>query len=245
MAEQLKDKVAVITGAGRGIGRALAIGFAGQGASVVCTARTQAQIDEVAGLIQEAGGSALSLVCDVTNAASVERVYDITRQTYGRLDIVIANAGGNLVRQSLEDSDIVAWEGTIRLNLIGVYYTAKFAIPYLKAEGGHIIVVGSGVGHRVADNTHSAYGASKAGAWMLTRALARELSHYSICVNELIPGLVATDLTSNMSRPPDSPLYAEWKKAPDDVVPLALFIASQPLTGPTGQSFSLMRRDSQ
>ena len=170
MAEQLKDKVAVITGAGRGIGRALAIGFAGQGASVVCTARTQAQIDEVARLIQESGGSALSLVCDVTNAASVERVYDITRQTYGRLDIVIANAGGNLVRQSLEDSDIVAWEGTIRLNLIGVYYTAKFAIPYLKAEGGHIIVVGSGVGHRVADNTHSAYGASKAGAWMLTRA---------------------------------------------------------------------------
>ena len=159
-------------------------------------------------------------------------VYDITRQTYGRLDIVIANAGGNLVRQSLEDSDIVAWEGTIRLNLIGVYYTAKFAIPYLKAEGGHIIVVGSGVGHRVADNTHSAYGASKAGAWMLTRALARELSHYSICVNELIPGLVATDLTSNMSRPPDSPLRAEWIKAPDDVVPLALFIASQPLTRP-------------
>ncbi len=245
MAEQLKDKVAVITGAGRGIGRALAIGFAGQGASVVCTARTQAQIDEVAGLIQESGGSALSLVCDVTNAASVERVYDITRQTYGRLDIVIANAGGNLVRQSLEDSDIVAWEGTIRLNLIGVYYTAKFAIPYLKAEGGHIIVVGSGVGHRVADNTHSAYGASKAGAWMLTRALARELSQYSICVNELIPGLVATDLTSNMSRPTDSPLRAEWIKAPDDVVPLALFIASQPLTGPTGQSFSLMRRDSQ
>ena len=245
MAEQLKDKVAVITGAGRGIGRALAIGFAGQGAKVVCTARTQAQIDEVAGLIQEAGGSALSLVCDVTNAASVERVYDITRQTYGRLDIVIANAGGNLVRQSLEDSDIVAWEGTIRLNLIGVYYTAKFAIPYLKAEGGHIIVVGSGVGHRVADNTHSAYGASKAGAWMLTRVLARELSQYSICVNELIPGLVATDLTSNMSRPADSPLRAEWKKAPDDVVPLALFIASQPLTGPTGQSFSLMRRDSQ
>ena len=262
MAEQLNDKVAVITGAGRGIGRALAIGFAGQGAKVVCTARTQAQIDEVAGLIQEAGGSALSLVCDVTNAASVERVYDITRQTYGRLDIVIANlvrqsledsdivawegtAGGNLVRQSLEDSDIVAWEGTIRLNLIGVYYTAKFAIPYLKAEGGHIIVVGSGVGHRVADNTHSAYGASKAGAWMLTRALARELSQYSICVNELIPGLVATDLTSNMSRPPDSPLRAEWKKAPEDVVPLAIFIASQPLTGPTGQSFSLMRRDSQ
>ncbi|MEM6530314.1 MAG: SDR family oxidoreductase, partial [Chloroflexota bacterium] len=129
--------------------------------------------------------------------------------------------------------------------LMGVYYTAKFAIPHMKAAGGHIILMGSGLGHRAGDNIHSAYGAAKAGAWMLVRSLAKELKPYRICVNELMPGVVHTGRTPDATRPADSPLHAEWIKTPADVVPLALFIATQPLTGPTGQSFSLMRRDSQ
>ena len=245
MAEHLKDKVVVITGAGRGIGRALACGFAAQGAKVVCAARTQTEIDDVVAEIQASGASALSRRCDVTAPDDLRRLYDVTREAYGRLDIVIANAGGNFARQPLEDSDIEAWEHTVRVNLLGVYYTARFAIPDLKVRGGHIIVTGSGLGHRVGDSTHSAYSASKAGAWMLVRALAKELSPYSICVNELIPGAVQTELFSSAPRPADSPLQAEWIKSPEDVLPLALFIASSPLTGPTGQSFSLMRRDSQ
>ncbi len=245
MTASMQDKVAVITGAGRGIGRGLAIGFAAQGAKVVCAARSSAQTDETVSIIEAAGGTALAVPGDVTDARQVEALLDTTIKSYGQLDIVIANAGGNIERALVEDGDLDAWETTIRVNLLGVYYTAKFAIPFLKARGGHIIVIGSGMGHRVGDVGNSAYSASKAGAWMLVRALAKELSPHKICVNELIPGLVQTDIVSELDRPADSPLRAEWFKRPEDIVPLALFLATQPLTGPTGQSFSLMRRDSQ
>ena len=245
MTNPLTGKVAVITGAGRGIGRALAVGFAQQGDRVVCAARTLTQLDETVRAIHDAGGDAIAVRCDVTDAAAVERLYSLTRDQFGALDIVIANAGGNFSRQSVEESDISDWELTVRVNLIGVYYSCKFAIPDLKGKGGHIIVVGSGVGHRVVDEAHSAYGASKAGAWMFVRALAAELRPYNICVNELIPGLVQTEITARVNRSDESAFGVEWFKQPEDVLPLALFLATQPLTGPTGQSFSLMRRDSQ
>ena len=244
MSKTLDGKVAVITGAGRGIGRGLAIGFAQQGASVVCAARTQAQLDDTAEAIQEAGGRAMAVPCDVTVAAEVENLFAATRDHFGPVDIVIANAGGNFERRSVEESEIAGWERTIQVNLVGVYYTCKYAIPDLKGKGGHIIVTGSGMGHREG-GAGSAYSASKAGAWMLVRALGTELRPYGICVNELIPGLVDTDILTETERPADSALVVEWFKQPADVVPLALFLATQPPTGPTAQSFSLMRRDSQ
>ena len=245
MEKQLNGKVAVITGAGRGIGRGLAIGFAEQGAKIVCSARTQSQLDETVQTIKGAGGEAIAVQTDVSSAESVGALYEQTISAYGQVDIVIANAGGNFARASVEDSDIGGWVETIQVNLIGAYYTMKFAIPHLKVNGGHIILVGSGLGHRVGDGVQSAYSASKAGAWMLVRSLAKELRADNICVNELIPGVVKTDILSGEARPDDSPLNVEWMKTPADVVPLALFIATQPLMGPTGQSFSLMRRDSQ
>lgn len=242
----LAGQTALITGAGRGIGRGLALGLAAESAKVVCAARTAAQINETAQAIWQAGGEAIAVQCDVTSPPDVQALYAETRAAYGRLDIVIANAGANSAPSPLEESDIEGWAQTIEVNLLGVYYTAKFAIPDLKVRGGHIIVIGSGLGHRVGDSANSAYSVSKAGAWMLVRTLAKELSRYAICVNELIPGLVRTDMTAaDKARPADSPLRAEWFKRPADVVPLALFMAAQPLTGPTGQSFSLMRRDSQ
>ena len=246
MSKQLDGKVVVITGAGGGIGQGLAIGFAEQGAKVVCSARTQYNIDDTVRTIKRAGGEAIAVQCDVASAESVQNLYTETMSAYSQVDVVIANAGGNFSRASVEDSDIDDWLLTIQVNLMGVYYTAKYAIPHMKANGGHIILMGSGLGHRVGDNTHSAYSASKAGAWMLVRSLAKELQDYKICVNELIPGVVNTDIVpDDMVRPDDSPLNIEWVKTPADVVPMALFIATQPLLGSTGQSFSLMRRDSQ
>lgn len=244
MSKQLESKIAVITGAGRGIGRGLAVGFAEQGAKVVCASRTQAQLDDTIQAIHDSGGQAIALSCDVTRPDDVKNLYAETRSHYGPADIVIANAGGNFERRSVEDSDIDSWENTLRVNLLGVYYTCKYAIPDLKTKGGHIIVTGSGMGHRDG-GAGSAYSASKAAVWMLARNLATELRDYGICVNELIPGLVDTDILTAAERPADSALSLEWFKQPADVVPLALFLATQPLTGPTGQSFSLMRRDSQ
>ncbi len=244
MSKQLESKIAVITGAGRGIGRGLAIGFAEQGAKVICAARTESQLDETVGIIHDSGGQAIAVRCDVTCPADLQNLYAETRATYGPVDIVVANAGGNFERRSVADSDIDAWERTLRVNLLGVYYTCKYAIPDLKLKGGHIIVIGSGMGHRDG-GAGSAYSASKAAVWMLARNLATELRDDGICVNELIPGLVDTDILSEAERPAGSALSLEWFKQPADVVPLALFLASQPPTGPTGQSFSLMRRDSQ
>ena len=181
----------------------------------------------------------------MTDAVAVERLYAVTRARFGQVDIVIANAGGNFSRHSVEDSDISDWELTVRVNLIGVYHTCKFAIPDLKGQGGHIIVVGSGVGHRVVDDAHSAYGASKAGAWMFVRALAAELRPYNICVNELIPGLVRNGDYRRRQSLRRIRLRRRVVQAAQRCPALALFLATQPLTGPTGQSFSLMRRDSQ
>ena len=146
----------------------------------------------------------------------------------------------------MEESSIADWELTIQVNLIGVYYTCKYAIPDLKGKGGHIIVIGSGMGHRVVEGgalQPTAPQKPAPGCWCVR--WRPELRPYGICVNELIPGLVRTDLVDAANLPDDSPLEVEWRKTPADVVPLALFLATQPPTGPTAQSFSLMRRDSQ
>ena len=238
----LKDRVAVITGAGRGLGRGLARGFAAEGAAVACAARTGSELDEVAAEIRAAGGSALALPTDVSRLASVEAMVAATLGAWGRLDVLVINAGiCPDMGRPLYETDPQEWADTVTVNLIGAYHCVKAAAPHMRQEGGHVIVLGSGKGHRAMPND-SAYACSKAGAWMLVRTMAEELAADRICVNELIPGPVDTPMNP-LGR--GQPSAAEWHKQPEDVLPLALFLATQPLQGPTGQSFSLMRRDSQ
>jgi 3-oxoacyl-[acyl-carrier protein] reductase len=240
----LNSKVALITGASKGIGKALAIGFAMAGASVSCAARTKDLLNTTVDEINKKGGKALSVVADVTKESEVQRMFQDTVEYFGGLDILVINAGDNFDKQSVADSDTDKWRETIELNLIGAYYCAKAAIPYLKQQGGgKIITMGSGLGHRgMVDR--SAYACSKAGLWMLTRVLAQELQPENISVNELIPGPVDTGVISEAFREKVIEKQNEWLKRPEDVVQLALFLASQPDIGPTAQSFSLMRRDS-
>jgi len=239
----LSGKVAVVTGAGRGIGRAIAIGYAGAGAQVCCAARTQLEIDDTVAQIRGAGGVASSRVADVTDRHAVEQLLDHAADIHGGVDILVANAGGNLAPASVEEGDPDAWEATIAVNLIGAYHCIRAAVPHMKRrKGGKIIALGSGMGHTGRSGS-SAYCCSKAALWMLTRVSAQELWQDGISVNELIPGPVRTDATRDRDQGSVFGIESEWVKGPEDVVPLALFLATQPDTGPTAQSYSLMRRD--
>ena len=240
----LEGKVSVVTGSGRGIGKAIAIAYAEAGAAVCCVSRTETEITATVKEIEEKGGRALAVKTDVTNRESVEQMFEKTVQAFGGVDIVVINAGTNFDRRSVEDSVVEDWLATLEVNLTGAYYCAKAAISHLKKRGaGKIITVGSGVGHRGHAGS-SAYSASKAGLWALTKVLAQELWQYKITVNELIPGPVKTALTADQTRKGHTVFAfdSEWIKTPEDVAPLALFFATQPDTGPTAQSYSLMRR---
>lgn len=243
--QRLHGKVAIITGAGRGIGKAIALAYAKEGASVCCAARSSEQIEETARQIAKAGGQSLAVQTDVTQFDAVQQMVQKTVDRFGGLDILVVNAGVNYDRRKVEESQTDDWVATLQVNLVGAYFCAKAAIPYLKQRGaGKIIMVGSGMGHRGSAGS-SAYACSKAGLWMLTQILAQELWPYNISVNELIPGPVRTEMTKHIVTQSAGTVFAiesEWIKDPDDVVPLALFLATQPDKGPTSQSFSLMRR---
>ncbi len=233
----LAGKGAVVTGAGRGIGRAIALGYARAGASICCAARTETEIQDTVREIRGEGGTAVAFQADVRQRQAVGALFDFAEAEFAGIDIAVLNAGVNLDHGAVEGSDPAAWEETIRTNLLGAYYCARAAIPGMKRRGGgKIVTIGSGMGHRGFSES-SAYCCSKAGLWMLTRVLAQELWQHNISVNELIPGPVRTEMDAVLE------IESEWMKSPEDVVPMALFLATQPDIGPTAQSYSLMRRD--
>lgn len=246
IATPLKGQAAVVTGAGKGIGRAVALAYAAAGAAVCCAGRTARDVAAVAAEIRAAGGQAIAAVVDVTQEDPVRLMVASCVEAFGRLDILVVNAGVSAEGTSVEESDTQRWRQTLDVNLFGAYLCAKAAIPAMKAAGGgKMLMIGSGLGHaglpRISD-----YACAKAGLWMLTRVLAQELAPHRIDVNELIPGPVETAMTATavaQGHLQTSPaLQHEWLKQPQDVVPLALFLATQPRSGPTAQSFSLGRR---
>jgi 3-oxoacyl-[acyl-carrier protein] reductase len=244
----LAGKTALVTGAGKGIGRAIALAYGKAGAQVACVSRTPPDLEELVKEIQATGSTGMALSCDVTKEEEVERVFAAISKDWASLDILVVNAGGNFQHDTVEDSDSGVWRDIVEVNLIAAYYCVKHAIPLLKrSEGGRIITTGSGMGHNGKPGL-SAYAAAKAGLWMLTRVLSQELRDTSISVNELIPGPVETNQAVRGLRDLQTwrkkfEEMGEWLKAPEDVVPLAMFLATQPPGGPSAQSFSLMRRD--
>jgi 3-oxoacyl-[acyl-carrier protein] reductase len=240
----LDGQVAVITGGGRGIGKAIAIALAEAGADVCVTARSQDEIASVADSIRQLDRKASAIQCDVSDRSSVEKMIDQAVSDLGQLDILVNNAGGGLERTKVGEDDPDKWAEVIEINLLGTYYCSRAAIPHLKnSDDGKIINIGSGMGHQPRV-TNSSYNVAKAGVWMLTRCMSLELWEHGIVVNELIPGPVYTELTADIFQnlKPHPGLNSEWVKQPEDVVPLAMMLATQPKTGPTGQSFSLARR---
>ncbi len=240
----LSGQVVLVTGGGRGIGMSIAIAIAEAGADVCVLARTAAEIESVAGEIERLGRKAIAIAADVTNRSAVEQAAAKYSNSFSRLDVLVNNAGGATDRSGILESSIEDWVTAVRLNIDGVYLVSRFFTPLMiDSGGGKIINVGSGMGHRAGDS-NSSYRVGKAGSWMLTQCMSEELWSKGIEVNELVPGPVATDATKEIMKIGGPPPFApsERVKSPDEVAPLALWLATQPAGGPTGQSFSLARR---
>lgn len=238
----LSGQVAVVTGAGRGIGRAIAEGYAAAGASVVLAARTQSEIDEVADGIAGRGGHALAVSTDVADTEQVRRLVDRVTEHFGRLDLVVANAGvGGFGAQ---EDRVAAFRQVLEVNTVSVFALVDAARALLADGGGKVIVMGSGAGYRPFPGG-GAYSTSKAATSMLVRVLATELREDRVAVNEIIPGPVQTQLAGTVFDTDGLPaaIRLDWHKQPGDVVPMALFLAGLPDDGPSGQCFSLLGRD--
>jgi 3-oxoacyl-[acyl-carrier protein] reductase len=243
---EISQQVVVITGATSGIGEAMARAFGADGASVVLAGRNGAKAQQIAAEIEAGGGAAFGMSCDVTRQSQCDALIDAAVSAYGRLDTVFANHGaagaiGPLAQWS--DDDV---EQTLNVNLLGCLYLARASHAALQDGGGRFIVTGSASGRQNMLG-NGMYGISKAAVSHMVRQLALEWRRDKIAVNELLPGPVRTPM-SGFTSPDSTPssqflTYIEkmgdWLKDPSDVVPLARFIATMPVDGPSGQSYNL------
>jgi 3-oxoacyl-[acyl-carrier protein] reductase len=217
----IENRVVLITGAGSGLGEVTAITFGENGAIVVLCGRGKANIEKVSETIIGAGGRALAIEADVSSEADVNRMIETIRETYGRLDVVINNAGvfepGQVIDTTLE-----SWNNQISTNLTGVFLVTRASLPLMRAQQyGRIINVTSSLAHNGAGG-FAAYSASKAGMESLTRTTAEEEESYDILANIYSPGSLKTGMHAT-------------GKDPLTAVPELLKLASLPKHGMTGK----------
>ncbi|MDB4951920.1 MAG: dehydrogenase, short-chain alcohol dehydrogenase like protein [Gemmatimonadetes bacterium] len=198
---RLEGRVALVTGAGSGIGEAAAKLLAAEGAKVACLGRTRDELDKVAEAIRGAGGEALTVLADVSKPDEVEAAVAKTVKEWGRLDVVFANAGINGVWAPLEELEADEWDRTLAINLKGTFLTVKYAAPHLKKRGGSVIVTASINGTRVFSNTGAtAYACSKAAQVAFTKMTALELAPHKVRINVICPGAIETEIDDNTDR---------------------------------------------
>jgi len=235
---QLASQVAVVTGAGRGIGRAIALKFAAEGADLVCVSRTPENAEKVAGEVRALGRRAWAHAVDVADSNAVSRAGEKMLKETGRVDILVNNAGitrdALIMRMSEED-----WDTVLDTNLKGAFlFTRAFARAFLKQRSGRVINVSSIIG-RIGNAGQCNYAASKAALIGLTRSIARELASRGVTVNALAPGFIETDMTAALSEQVRQELLLKIPLnclgQPDDIANAALFLASPAARYVTGQ----------
>ncbi len=186
---QLTGKVALITGAGSGIGAAAARLLAKEGAKVAALSRTEEDVAKVVEDIRATGGEASAMPADISQPQQMQAVIQRIGAAWGRLDIVFANAGINGVWAPLDELEPEEWDKTLDVNLKGTFLTVKYAVPYLKKQGGSVIVTSSVNGTRMFSNTGAtAYACSKAAQVAFTKMMALELAEHRIRINVICPG---------------------------------------------------------
>jgi 3-hydroxybutyrate dehydrogenase len=249
----LAGRRALVTGAGRGIGRSVALALAAAGADVALSARSRDELEQLAEQLRGLGRRALALPCDVTDAEQITRMAEAVGAEWGGIDILVNNAGAAASHKFVGHPDEL-WHHMLAVNLTSVYYVTKALVPPMIAQRqGRVITVAS-VAAKVGSRYIAAYTAAKHGALGLTRALAAELVSYNITVNAICPGYVDTPMTDGsvaniMQRTGMSQEQARETLAktspqnqlidPDEVAALAVYLAQDSARGITGQAINV------
>ncbi len=241
---QLDNRAIVVTGAGRGLGKAMAKALAGAGASIICSARTQSQIDTTVAEINASGGTAIAHQCDVTDSTQVDQTVDRCVDEFGQIDVMIANAGGGGVQGNWEFWEYPddAFESVLATNLKSNFYCARAAARHMVARGAGGVIIHTASGTALRGNRSFAYPTAKGGQISLAKSTATMLAPHNIRVNSIVPGFVAQGPAENdreeqtrQQRGARIPVrrLGEWW----ELGPLAVFLASDASAYITGQSF--------
>lgn len=238
-------KVALITGASRGIGRSIAVGYGAEGATLVLAARTEGDLAETAAACRAAGAAdVLTQRCDVARPDDIRQLIEATVSRFGRIDILVNNAGvgvaGVTDRQypDMLSTDIDVWNAVLQTNLTSQFVAMKFAAPHMPS-GGVIINLGS-ESARLPYSGTGVYAASKAGSDVLTRTAAVELAKRGIRVNSLSPGLMTDTNLFGPNKMPEAYKRRPYLQ-PDDIIPAAVWLASDAAADVTGIFLSAHR----
>ena len=238
----LQGRVAVVTGASRGIGKGIATGLLGAGASAVLTGTDPKRLDDTVAEFKRQGRNAHGFVCDVSHRQQIDALVDYVRQEHNRIDILVNNAGVAFGHPALEYPDD-HWEKTIKINLEAPFQLIKQFGAMMKQQGKGVIINVTSINAEVGFPDNPAYVASKGGLKMMTKALANDLGRYGIRVNALGPGYFHTDLNARSWADPERrrvrgerSMLGRWGE-PEELAGLAIFLASDASSFVTGQDF--------
>jgi len=240
---RLKDKVAIVTGAARGIGRASAILFAKEGAKVTVADNRADLGQETVRLIEEAGGQARFVLTDVADEKQVRALVDGTVAEWGKLDILFNNAGIVLVK-FLEDTTVAEWDRLMGVNLKSIFLSVKYAVPHMKRQGGGVILNTASIGSFIGQYKTPAYIASKGAVMLLTKSLALDYGADNIRVNCICPGITDTPMLREHIEASGDPAAVIRERTarvpigrfltPEDLARAALYLVSDESEGVTG-----------
>ncbi|MEW6187984.1 MAG: glucose 1-dehydrogenase [Thermodesulfobacteriota bacterium] len=242
----LKDKTAIVTGGSRGIGKAVALGFAKAGAKVAVTSRKINDLEETAAEIKAFGGQAVPIQAHLGRMEEIQKMVDTVFGQFGKIDILVNNAGASPAMGSVLESDERLWDTVMNLNMKGLYFTSQVVARIMKKQGGGKIINLASIDGFIPEPTVSVYSISKAGVRMITRAFALELAPYNIRVNTIAPGPISTKMLNShwFHLPPEEAQKQQEAMGkmtplgrvgqPDEIVGAAVYLASEASSYTTG-----------